>query len=285
MNSRPITYQSTDSDNIPLTPSQLPWGRDLTFMPPLLQSDAFSEANYEAKAARHQYELISQALDRFCQRWSSEYLATLREKHVNNCAERPTHHLKPRSLVMLQQDNLHHIEWPLSVVRRVFPDKQGVVTTVEVEEGDQRSTRPVADLVPLELDCDEAEAVNPTEERDNSREGEAVDFNPHVEVLSYFNPEAEVPSDFNLEAATEQLQSPVPSDEENGDVENVSAGQPPAPELLSHPTNTEGDSLQHRGTPIRLAQTPRSELAANDDGPTDSPAHETFQSGAHTRPQ
>ena len=38
VNSRPLTYQSDNSRDIPLTPSQLAWGRDLTLMPPLLRS-------------------------------------------------------------------------------------------------------------------------------------------------------------------------------------------------------------------------------------------------------
>ena len=36
VNSRPLTYQSDNSKDIPLTPSQLAWGRDLTLMTPLL---------------------------------------------------------------------------------------------------------------------------------------------------------------------------------------------------------------------------------------------------------
>ena len=37
VNSRPLAYQSDNTRDIPLTPSQLAWGRDLTLLPPLLQ--------------------------------------------------------------------------------------------------------------------------------------------------------------------------------------------------------------------------------------------------------
>ena len=37
VNSRPLTYQSDSTRDVPLSPSQLAWGRDLTLMPPLLQ--------------------------------------------------------------------------------------------------------------------------------------------------------------------------------------------------------------------------------------------------------
>ena len=36
VNSHPLTYQGTDTMDIPLRPSQLVWGRDLALMPPLL---------------------------------------------------------------------------------------------------------------------------------------------------------------------------------------------------------------------------------------------------------
>ena len=110
ISSWPITYQNADTADIPLTPSQLAWGSDLMLMPPLLQSDSYSEVNLEAKAAHQQYKILSQALDRFQRRWSTEYLSTLREKQNNCCAERPTHHINPGNLVMVRQDDRHRIE-------------------------------------------------------------------------------------------------------------------------------------------------------------------------------
>ena len=102
MNSQPITYQSADTADIQLSPSQLAWGRNLMLMPPLLQSDSYSEVNLEAKAACQQYEILSEALNCFHRRWSTEYLSALRKKHNNRCAERPTHHIKPGHLVMVR---------------------------------------------------------------------------------------------------------------------------------------------------------------------------------------
>ena len=72
---------------------------------------------------------------------------------MNHCAEKPTHHLKPGSLVMVRHDNMHWYEWPLGKVVRGFPDPQGVIRTAEVEEGGRVPLRSVTFLVPLELDC------------------------------------------------------------------------------------------------------------------------------------
>ena len=92
INMRPLTYQSNDTRDQPLTPSQLLWGRDLSIMPPLLQPNT-DDSTTEAKELYHQYFLLSNALDRFRKRWSSKYLTSLREKHINHCAEKPTRHL------------------------------------------------------------------------------------------------------------------------------------------------------------------------------------------------
>ena len=45
---RPLTYQSDESRDIPLTPSQLAWGRDLTLMPPLLHPGDPLDEDYDA---------------------------------------------------------------------------------------------------------------------------------------------------------------------------------------------------------------------------------------------
>ena len=90
VNSQPLTYQSDNSRDIPLTPSQLAWGRDLTLMPPLLQPRDPLDEDYDAKATRAQYVVLSNALERFMKHWHNEYLLSLREKHYNQCAENRT---------------------------------------------------------------------------------------------------------------------------------------------------------------------------------------------------
>ena len=69
VNSRPLTYQSDDSRDIPLTPSKLAWGRDLTLMPPLPAARRPLDEDYDAKATRAQHTVLSNALERFRKRW------------------------------------------------------------------------------------------------------------------------------------------------------------------------------------------------------------------------
>ena len=134
VNSQPLTYQSDESRDVPLSPSQLAWGRDLTLMPPLLQPGDPLAEDFDAKAIRAQYVVLSNALERFRKRWHTEYLLSLREKHYNKCAENLTHHLRVGQLVMVRHDNVHRIEWPLGVITATFPDEKGVIRAAEVEE-------------------------------------------------------------------------------------------------------------------------------------------------------
>ena len=77
VNSRPLTHQSDNTRDIPLTPSQLAWGRDLTLMPPLLQPGDHLNEDYDDKATRAQYVVLNNALEHFRKRWHNEYLLSL----------------------------------------------------------------------------------------------------------------------------------------------------------------------------------------------------------------
>ena len=178
VSSRPLTYQSDSTRDVPLSPSQLAWGRDLTLMPSLLQPGDPLDDDFDAKATRAQYELLSNALERFHKRWHSGYLLYLREKHNNVCAEDPTHHLSVGQLVMVRHENVHRIEWPLGVITAVYPDARGVIRTAEVEECGKRSRRPISYLVPLELDCrhdDDNIRLRPRERQRDEEEEDAID--------------------------------------------------------------------------------------------------------------
>ena len=181
VNSRPLTYQSDSSRDIPLTPLQLAWGRDLTLMPPLLQPGDPLDEDYDAKTTRAQYVVLSNTLEQFRKRWHNEYLLALREKHYNLCAENPSHHLRVGQLVMVKHDNIHRIEWPLGVITAIYPDERGVVRTAEVEECGNRFLRSVTYLVPLELDCHHSD----DNERQRLHEGEEGDNDFRVKLSTH----------------------------------------------------------------------------------------------------
>ena len=84
LNDRPITYLSADSDDeMPLTPSHLLHGRTLTNVPhQLVDDDEISDPSFENQdKLKKRYLRISQLLEHFWRRWTSEYLPALREHH------------------------------------------------------------------------------------------------------------------------------------------------------------------------------------------------------------
>ena len=198
VNSRPLIYQSDSSRDIPLTPSQLAWGRDLTLMPPLLQPRDPLDEDYNVKTTRAQYVVLSNALEQFKKQWHNEYLLALREKHYNLFAENPSHHLRVGQLVMVKHNNIHRIEWPLGVITAIYPDERGVVRTAEVEECGNRSLRSVTYLVPLELDCHH----NDDNERQCLREGEGGDND--VENHNLVSPAGATGHSFPPDASTSE---------------------------------------------------------------------------------
>ena len=79
-------------------------------MLPLLQPGDPLDPCLDTIRVRHQYTLLSNALERYRKHRTSEYLLALREKHYNVCAEDPNHHLRVGQLVMIKHENLHQIE-------------------------------------------------------------------------------------------------------------------------------------------------------------------------------
>ena len=145
------------------------WGRDVNLLPPLLQPGDPLDPDLDTKAIRHQYHLLSTALERFRHRWLNEYIVSLREKHTNLCANHPTHHLRENQLVMVRNEQLKRLEWPLGRITRLFPDQFGVIRTVEVEVAGGCLKRPITHLVPLELECHQHDDTLSIHQEDDDR--------------------------------------------------------------------------------------------------------------------
>ena len=85
VNDRPITFVYHDvNDPEPLTPSKLLYGFDVTALPhPVVDPDKLEDEEF------NEHDQLNKALKRrsllfqhFVQRFKSEYLASLRERHV-----------------------------------------------------------------------------------------------------------------------------------------------------------------------------------------------------------
>ena len=96
VNTRLLCYIYDDSPDTVTTPSRLIYGRNL-----LTEIPADYAKNNYSKRFRHLQSLIQ----RFWNKWSSEYLPELRERHIN-CYKEPVRTIKNGEIVLIKEDNL-----------------------------------------------------------------------------------------------------------------------------------------------------------------------------------
>ena len=67
-------------------------------------------------------------------------------------------------MVLVREDNIPRMSWPLGVIVKTFPGKDGIIRAVSVKMSKGVFTRPIQKLHDLELDSEvshETELVNP----------------------------------------------------------------------------------------------------------------------------
>ena len=101
VNNHPLTYQQVDSQDIPLTPSQLIQGHNIDLLP-TLRTPATDRDEIDTNRLCNQYVVLSNTLRMFQRRWRDEYLTSLHEKHRNACANQNSYELKPGELVLFK---------------------------------------------------------------------------------------------------------------------------------------------------------------------------------------
>ena len=154
VNNRPLTYLINQLDEEPLTPSHLLRGH-LVRMFLVVEQDVLQELQPEpGKRARHQYQLLQQAITLFKKRWRDEYLTSLHQRHYNGCRVESQHHLHPGALVILVQNSQPKATWPLARILEVYPDEEGVIRTVKVKTEQDTFLRATNLVVSLELSCE-----------------------------------------------------------------------------------------------------------------------------------
>jgi hypothetical protein len=145
LNSRPLTsVTSADVDGIEaLTPGHFLIGQPLVALP---------DPSFEGKSVTvlRRWQLCQSLVQRFWNRWSSEYL-TLLNRH--NKWRKPTRNLSAGDIVLLKEDTMVPMKWPLGRVTQVHPGKDRLVRVATVRTGKGSYKRPVtklALLLPLE---------------------------------------------------------------------------------------------------------------------------------------
>ena len=140
LNSRPLVPLPSDDDGIEaLTPGHFLIGRPLESLP----DPAFSYRNLSLLRRWH----LCQALVRhFWQRWSIEYLSSLR-RYVK--WHHPSRNIEVGDIVILREDNLVPTKWPLAKVITAHPGNDGLTRVVTVKTSTGEYKRPVTKIAVL----------------------------------------------------------------------------------------------------------------------------------------
>ncbi|XP_070577615.1 uncharacterized protein [Ptychodera flava] len=160
INDRPLTYTSSEfGDPQPLTPSHLLHGRQLTGLPydtPDIEQLEDPTYGVTKSALQKRSDLLAKLLSHFWQRWSREYLTSLRERDSLNTTKGTTENvINVGDIVLVEDNRVPRMKWNLAVVENLNYGNDNLVRSAEIKTKFGRTNRPIKKLYPiLELGAD-----------------------------------------------------------------------------------------------------------------------------------
>ena len=156
VNDRPITFVYHDvNDPEPLTPSKLLYGFSVTALPhPVVDPEELEDEDF------NEHDQLNKALKRrsllfqhFVQRFKSEYLASLRERHVYQSKKQGSQEeiIKVGDVVLMHAENVPRSSWKLAIVKKLLRGSDGLVRAAEIKTNSGVTNRSIHLLYPLEV--------------------------------------------------------------------------------------------------------------------------------------
>ena len=140
LNSRPLCALSDDPSN----PTYLSPGHFL-IGEPLTQLPAIDYTNVKMNRLSR-WQMYQQQVQQFWQRWSTDYLQRLQQRHRWLKA---TSNLQPGDLVLVKEDNTTLLQWPTALIHETHPGKDGIVRVVTIKTSKGLYKRPTSKICPL----------------------------------------------------------------------------------------------------------------------------------------
>jgi hypothetical protein len=169
LNSRPLTYVSTEDLEEPLTPSHLLCGRRLLSVPYGDTPEA-TDPDWDPKSddLTRRVVYLQRLIDKFWNRWSKEYLLELRESHRNTLQDSSPQEISVGEIVVAHDDNQRWGLWNLGKIEKLIEGEDHRIRSAVVRvHGEGRKTktlkRPINKLYSLEVrsqDKDKSGSVN-----------------------------------------------------------------------------------------------------------------------------
>lgn len=138
LNSRPLNYRrDTDKSVISITPAHLAIGRPILFV----EENPTAVHSLGAKA-----NAIRDVINSFWTIWRNNYLSQLQFKSKWKLGNR---NVSTGDVVLLKEADTPPASWPMGVVVETFPDREGIVRTVDVRVSGKVYRRATGKLVLL----------------------------------------------------------------------------------------------------------------------------------------
>jgi len=159
LNSRPLSYISSDDTEEPLTPSHLIMGRRVLNLPDsILYHDEDEDFTVSQDVLTKRMKYLSRVLSHFWRRWRNEYLLSLRDCHRYYKGGEVARELAQGDIMLLRDDSKPRGFWSLVRIENLIRGADGLVrgATIRVPSRGKKTTtlrRPVTHLYPLEIDC------------------------------------------------------------------------------------------------------------------------------------
>lgn len=158
INSRPLSFISSDDLEEPLTPSHLLIGRRALTLPDnMCYGTEDDDIEVTTNLLNKRMKYISTILDNFWKRWRSEYLLELRDNHrYNSSSDQHSKMITQGDIVVVRDDSKRRGFWKLAKVERTITGRDGKVrgALIRVHGKGKRMIklqRPLQHLYPLEI--------------------------------------------------------------------------------------------------------------------------------------
>ena len=155
INSRPLSYVSSEDLDEPLTPSHMLCGCHLLSLPErtvTTEDNVDEDFQVTSQDLHTRIQNLNRLLDQFWVRWRDEYLLQLRERYHVGVARVPI----PGEIVLVHDENHPRTMWKLGRVSELIVGTDGQTrgATLEVSTNGRLSTlrRPISRLYPLEVE-------------------------------------------------------------------------------------------------------------------------------------
>ncbi|UYV81864.1 hypothetical protein LAZ67_20002726 [Cordylochernes scorpioides] len=138
MNSRPLTAISEESGLVPITPAKFMCDNASCLFVP--EADIV-----DSKFLKESHGKVQKLRETIRQRFRKKYLGFLRQNTSNK-----TKSIKEGDVVLMEVDNKKRTEWPIGVIEKTYPGKDGIVRVAMIKTKRGNFLRPVQRLFFLE---------------------------------------------------------------------------------------------------------------------------------------